>query len=118
MQFCFQPGFAFLEAGSVRSKNVTSVLMKNYSELCFGEFSELCSKQLKTCTAPLKDYSMNFRFCIGDLFHMLSIFVREKRRKGNIEMEDALSFLRSSYVDPFSAITAPLLPLFHSFFIL
>ena len=36
--FIFQPGFAFLEAGSVRSKNVTSVLIRNYSELCFGKF--------------------------------------------------------------------------------
>ncbi len=66
--------------------------MKNYSELCFGKFSELCSKQLKTRTAPLKEYSMNFRFCIGDLFHMLSNFVREKRRRGNVEMEEVHSF--------------------------
>lgn len=33
----FQAGFAFLEAGSVRSKNTTNILIKNYSELVIGE---------------------------------------------------------------------------------
>ncbi|XP_023345641.1 putative ammonium transporter 1 [Eurytemora carolleeae] len=32
----FQAGFAFLEAGSVRSKNITNILIKNFSELVFG----------------------------------------------------------------------------------
>ena len=33
----FQAGFAFLEAGSVRSKNTTNILIKNFSELVFGK---------------------------------------------------------------------------------
>ncbi len=88
--------------------------MKNYSELCFGKYcdmkiSELCSKHLKICTAPLKDYNMNFRFCIADLFHMLLNFVLDKRRRGTVEMEEAPSFLLSSYLDPCSPFPSLLL---------
>ncbi len=31
-----QAGFAFLEAGSVRAKNTTNILIKNFSDLCCG----------------------------------------------------------------------------------
>lgn len=32
-----QAGFAFLEAGSVRAKNTTNILIKNFSDLCLGK---------------------------------------------------------------------------------
>ena len=33
-----QAGFAFLEAGSIRAKNATNILIKNFTDLCAGEF--------------------------------------------------------------------------------
>ena len=32
-----QAGFGFLEAGAVRAKNTTNILIKNYTDLCFGK---------------------------------------------------------------------------------
>jgi len=34
-----QAGFGFLEAGSVRAKNTTNILIKNYADLCFGSMA-------------------------------------------------------------------------------
>ena len=34
-----QAGFAFLEAGSIRAKNATNILIKNFTDLCAGKFS-------------------------------------------------------------------------------
>ena len=31
-----QAGFAFLEAGSIRAKNATNILIKNFTDLCAG----------------------------------------------------------------------------------
>jgi hypothetical protein len=31
-----QAGFGFLEAGSIRAKNTTNILIKNYADLCTG----------------------------------------------------------------------------------
>ncbi len=35
-----QAGFALIEAGTVRAKNATSILIKNISDLCFGKEGE------------------------------------------------------------------------------
>ena len=32
-----QAGFGFLEAGSIRAKNTTNILIKNFADLTFGE---------------------------------------------------------------------------------
>ena len=37
-----QAGFAFLEAGSIRAKNATNILIKNFTDLCAGKFSPPC----------------------------------------------------------------------------
>ena len=34
-----QAGFGFLEAGSIRAKNTTNILIKNYADLCMGGIS-------------------------------------------------------------------------------
>lgn len=36
MVFLMQAGFAMLESGMARSKNVVNVMMKNYMDLCVG----------------------------------------------------------------------------------
>ena len=36
-----QAGFGFLEAGSIRAKNTTNILIKNFADLTFGNFITL-----------------------------------------------------------------------------
>ena len=37
-----QAGFGFLEAGSIRSKNTTNILIKNFADLSFGMLNSDC----------------------------------------------------------------------------
>ena len=41
-----QAGFGFLEAGSVRAKNTTNILIKNYADLAAGSYKYII--QLRT----------------------------------------------------------------------
>ena len=34
-----QAGFGFLEAGSIRAKNTTNILIKNFADLTFGTYT-------------------------------------------------------------------------------
>ena len=36
-----QAGFGFLEAGSIRAKNTTNILIKNFADLTFGKINDL-----------------------------------------------------------------------------
>ena len=36
-----QAGFGFLEAGSIRAKNTTNILIKNFADLTFGKIDDL-----------------------------------------------------------------------------
>lgn len=40
-----QAGFGFLEAGSIRAKNTTNILIKNFADLTFGNmlFDAICN---------------------------------------------------------------------------
>eukprot|EP00094_Tigriopus_californicus_P008471 TCALIF_08163-PB protein Name:"Similar to amt-1 Putative ammonium transporter 1 (Caenorhabditis elegans)" AED:0.16 eAED:0.16 QI:0/0.33/0.28/0.85/0.83/0.85/7/44/401 len=65
-----QAGFAFLEAGSVRAKNTTNILIKNFADLCFGS---------------LAFWLVGFAFAFGDgnsvigLTHFAAINLPESR---------------------------------------
>ena len=73
-----QAGFGFLEAGSVRAKNTTNILIKNYADLCFGSmafwfigyglaFGEgngfIGYTHLFALDLPFQDYAMLFFQC-------------------------------------------------------
>ena len=40
-----QAGFGFLEAGSIRAKNTTNILIKNFADLTFGNIEFGVSKE-------------------------------------------------------------------------
>ena len=40
-----QAGFGFLEAGSIRAKNTTNILIKNFADLTFGNIEFRVSKE-------------------------------------------------------------------------
>ena len=40
-----QAGFGFLEAGSIRAKNTTNILIKNFADLTFGNIAFRVSKE-------------------------------------------------------------------------
>ena len=45
-----QAGFGFLEAGSIRAKNTTNILIKNFADLTFGNIIFYASSDLRMNT--------------------------------------------------------------------
>ena len=59
-----QAGFGFLEAGSIRAKNTTNILIKNFADLCFGSYHMIIGQHHRFYNRRIDFFYLRLCLCI------------------------------------------------------